>query len=126
MANGTPAGGASTSDILTAIKNIVTALATAAQNYLNVQGAVNAAAITAPTVVKVGAGRIAEVSIIVAGSGTGFIYDGATTSATTKPLWIIPESAKSDGEPYIVNFPYSFGLLIVPGAGGQKVSVSYS
>ncbi len=116
---------ASTSDILSAIKNIVLALATAAQNYLNVQGATNAAAISSPTVVKASAGRIASVSIIVAGSGTGFIYDGATTSATAKPLWVIPAAAKTSGEPYVVNFPANFGLLVSPGTG-QTVSVSFS
>jgi hypothetical protein len=120
-----PTNTASTSDVLSAIKNIVLALATAAQNYLNVQGATNAAAISVPTVVKASAGRIASVSIIVAGSGTGFIYDGTTLTATTKPLWVIPEAAKSNGEPYVVNFPASFGLLVVPGTG-QTVSVSYS
>ena len=120
-----PTNTASTSDVLSAIKNIVLALATAAQNYLNVQGAVNSAAIKTPTVVKNSAGRIASVSIIVAGSGTGFIYDGATLTATTKPLWVIPEAAKASGEPYLVNFPTSFGLLVVPGTG-QTVSVSYS
>jgi hypothetical protein len=120
-----PTNTASTSDVLSAIKNIVLALATAAQNYLNVQGAVNAAAIKTPTVVKNSAGRIASVSIIVAGSGTGFIYDGATLTATTRPLWVIPEAAKTSGEPYLVNFPTSFGLLVVPGTG-QTVSVSYS
>src|ERR1700679_1679330 len=120
-----PANTASTSDVLSAIKNIVTALATAAQNYLNVQGLINFAGITAPTVVKVSAGRICEISIITAGSGTGFVYDGATLTATTNTLWLIPEAAKSDGEPYVVNLPCSFGVLIVPGAG-QKLSGSYS
>lgn len=47
-----PTNTASTSDVLSAIKNIVLALATAAQNYLNVQGAKNAAAISTPTVIK--------------------------------------------------------------------------
>jgi hypothetical protein len=125
MAVNTPSGGASTSDVLTAIKNIVTALATAAQNYLNVQGATNAAAISVPTVVKASPGRIARVSIIVAGSGTGFIYDGVTLAATTRPLWVIPETAKADGEPYEVDFACAFGLLVVPGTG-QTVSVGYS
>lgn len=125
MAAPPPTNTASTSDILSATKNIVLALATAAQNYLNVQGATNAAAITAPTVIKASAGRVAQVSVIVAGSGTGFIYDGATLTATTKPLWVIPESAKSDGEPYVVNMPASFGLLVVPGTG-QTLTVSFS
>lgn len=125
MADNPPTNTASTSDVLSAIKNIVLALATAAQNYLNVQGLINFAAITAPTVVKTSAGRICEISIITPGSGTGFVYDGATLTSTTRPLWVIPETAKADGEPYVVNLPTSFGLLIVPGTG-QKLSGSYS
>jgi hypothetical protein len=120
-----PPGGASTADVLTAIKNIVTALGTASQNFLNVNGITNAANISVPTVVKTSAGRIARVSIIVAGSATGFVYDGASLTATTKPLWVIPAAAQPNGEPYEVNFATSFGLLIVPGAG-QTVSVGFS
>src|ERR1700744_577939 len=92
MADPITSGTASTSDVLTAIKNIVTALAIAAQNYLNVQGAVNAANISSPTVVKTSAGRIASVSVLTAGSATGLIYDGATLTATTKPVYVIPTS----------------------------------
>lgn len=112
---------ASLSDILTAAKNIVTGLSTLAQNYLNVQGALNFAGLTAPTVVKSSGGRIAVVSVIVAGSAAGFIYDGITTSAMTKPLYVIPPAVGV----YVVNLPTSFGLLVVPGAG-QTVSGSYS
>jgi hypothetical protein len=121
----TPVGSASLADILTATKNIVTALATATQAYLNVEGQTNSANISVPTVVKASAGRIARVSVIVAGSATGFIYDGASLTATTKPLWIIPEAAATNGEPYVVKFPTSFGLLVVPGTG-QTVTVSWS
>ena len=123
MADPITSGTASTSDVLTAIKNIVTALAIAAQNYLNVQGAVNAANISSPTVVKTSAGRIASVSVLTAGSATGLIYDGATLTATTKPVYVIPTSVGT--EPYVVNMPLSFGLLVVPGSG-QVVTVSYS
>lgn len=123
MAPNAPTGGASLSDILTPIKNIVTALATEAQNYLNVQGAVNAAGITAPTIVSSKAGRIASVSVIVAGSGAGSIYDAVSLSDTTKPIYIIP-TAVAD-EPYVVNMPISFGIVVVPG-GSQTVTVSYS
>lgn len=112
---------ASLSDILTAVKNIVTALATEAQNYLNVHGAVNAANISVPTVVKPIAGRIARLSVINAGSATGLIYDGNSLTATTRPLAVIPSAV----EIIEINFPFSFGLLIVPGTG-QTVSVSYS
>lgn len=123
MANAPVTNTASLSDIMSTVKNIVTALATEAQNYLDVQGAVNAAAISTPTVVKAVAGRIASVSVLVAGSATGLIYDGATLTATTKPIYVIPSAVGT--EPYVVNFPLSFGLLVVPGSG-QTVTVSYS
>ena len=123
MASPTPTGGASTSDVLTAIKNIVTALATAAQNYLNVQGLINAANISTPTLVSTKEGRICSVSVLAAGSATGLIYDGALLTATTKPIYVIPTSVGT--EPYVVNMPLSFGLLVVPGSG-QVVTVSYS
>jgi hypothetical protein len=123
MAGPTPTGGASTSDVLTAIKNIVTALATAAQNYLNVQGLINAANISTPTLVSTKEGRICSVSVLTAGSATGLIYDGALLTATTKPIYVIPTSVGT--EPYVVNMPLSFGLLVVPGSG-QVVTVSYS
>lgn len=113
--------GASTSDILTTLKNIVTALNAATQAYLNVNGQSDYAAITAATVVKSTPGRIASVSITVAGSAPGIVYDGATTGATTRPVWIIPNTV---GEAF-VNFPMSYGILVVPGSG-QTVAVSYS
>jgi hypothetical protein len=121
----TPTAGASTSDILSAIKNIVTALATAAQNYLNVQGLTTSGsvALIAPTVIKSTAGRVCSVSVIVPGSAVGHIYDGATLAATTKPLYIIPDAVGL--EPYVVNMPASFGILVVP-SDGQTVTVSYS
>ena len=123
MAGPTPTGGASTSDVLTAIKNIVTALATAAQNYLNVQGLINAANISTPTLVSTKAGRICSVSVLTAGSATGLIYDGALLTATTKPIYVIPTSVGT--EPYVVNMPVSFGIVVSPGSG-QVVTVSYS
>jgi hypothetical protein len=113
--------GASTSDILTALKNIVLALNNATQTYLNVNGTLTAANITTPTVVKSSAGRIARLSVIVAGTAPGMIYDGATLTARTKPLGVIPNSIENT----IINLATSFGLLVVPGAG-QTVTVGYS
>lgn len=130
MANGTTTqptagptqtAGGSVSDVLTTLKNLVTGLANLTQQYLNVEGVLNFAGLTAPTVVKASSGRIARVSVIVAGSAPGMIYDGATLSATTKPLDVIPNTVGV----YVVNIPTSFGLLVVPGSG-QTVSGSYS
>jgi len=112
---------ASTSDVLSAIKNIVTALATATQTYLNVNGTLNAANIATPTVVKTSAGRIARISVITAGTSTGIVYDGETLTATTKPLGVMPNTVGI----FTVNLATSFGLLVVPGTG-QVVTVGYS
>jgi hypothetical protein len=119
--SGVGPSGASLSDILTAIKNLVIALSTLTTDYLNVQGLVNFAGITAPTVIKATSGRVAVISVVVAGTSPGFVYDGVTLTARTKPLGVIPNVVGV----YSVNLPTSFGLLVVPGAG-QTVSGSYS
>lgn len=114
-------GGASLSDLLTAAKNIVQAVNSLAQTYLNVQGAQNFAGLTATTVVKATAGRVANISVIVAGSADGAVYDSAATGNTTKPLFVIPMTVGV----FVVNLPASFGITIVPGTG-QTVSGSFS
>lgn len=127
MAATTPGqtGGGSLSDLLTAAQNIAKGIALLTQSYLNVNGVMNFAAIAVPTVIKPSAGRICRISITTAGSATGMVYDGATVNALSKPLWVIPMAAKSDGEPYEVQFATNFGLLIVPGTG-MVVSGTYS
>lgn len=114
-------GGASLSDLLTVAKNIVQAVNSLAQTYLNVQGAQNFAGLTAATVVKSSAGRIANISVIVAGSAAGAVYDSAATGSTSKPLFVIPMTVGV----YVVNLPASFGIVISPGTG-QSISGSFS
>src|ERR1700743_807974 len=119
--NPLPQSGASLSDILTAIKNLVLAISTLTQDYMSVQGLVNAPNITVPTVVKNTAGRIATVSVLPAGTTTGAIYDSPSSSASTKILGIIPMTVGV----FVVNLPASFGIFVAPGAG-QAGAVSYS
>lgn len=113
--------GASLSDILTAIKNLVIAISTLTQDYMNVQGLLNAPNISTPTVVKASSGRLAVVSVISAGTTLGYAYDSSSTTARSKTLSIIPNELGN----FPVNMPASFGLLVVPGTG-QVVTVSYS
>jgi hypothetical protein len=108
-------------DILTAAKNLVTAVNTVAQNYLNVQGASNLPDLTAATVLKTTAGRVCNVVVTVAGSAPGSVYDSNTTTGTSKKLFVIPNTTGV----YVVNMPTRIGLLVVPGTG-QTVTVSYS
>jgi hypothetical protein len=115
-------GTTSLSDILSAIKNLVLAVNGLTQTYLNVQGLANTAEITALTVVKAGAGRLCRVSVLVAGSTVGSIYDGASLSApTTENIYVIPNTVGV----YDVNIPCGYGILVAPGAG-QNVTVSWS
>lgn len=120
-----PQPGASLSDILTSIKNLVIALNGATQAFNNVNGVSTTEAISTTTVVKTTPGRVASVSIITAGSTTGTIYDSSSKQVTTAPLWVIPEAAKSTGEPYVVNLPTDVGILVVPGSG-QVLTLSWS
>ena len=110
----------SLTDILTAAKNIVTAINGAAQNYINVQGAQSLANITAPTLVKASAGRVVVVSVSVAGA-VGAIYDANSATATTNKLYVIPAATGV----VILNIPTNFGIVVAPGAG-QVVAISYS
>jgi len=113
--------GASTSDILTTLKNIVTALNNETQTYLNVNGLLNSGPITVPTVIKTAAGRVAVAAVTTAGSTVGIIYDGASLTATTKPIAPIAEAVSVQ----IINMPVAFGILVIPGAG-MSVTLSYS
>ena len=112
---------ASLDDILTATKNVVTALNNASQTYLNVQGARSQPNITVPTLVKLGAGRLAVVSVVNGGSSAGYIYDANSSSSTSNPIFSIPTTAGAS----FVNIPVVSGVVVAPGTG-QSVTVSYS
>ena len=116
-----PTGGASLSDLLSTAKNIVLALSTLANNYLNVQGQINYPNITAPTVVKASGGRIALISVTTAGSTPGVIYDSSSASSTTYPMAAIPEAVGITA----CSIPTSYGIFVVPGSG-QSVTLVYS
>lgn len=111
----------SLSDILTAAKNVVTAINNVAQTYINVQGARVATGITAATVVSTGPGRVATVSSVIGGSVEGYVYDSTSTAVTTAPLCVIH---KTEGV-YVINLPVVNGIVVAPGTG-QTVTISYS
>lgn len=111
----------SMNDILTAAQNIVTAINGAASTYLSVQGISNVTGITSATVVKSVPGRICTLTVVVAGSGAGMVYDSNSTSVTSKPIFAVPATAGI----YVLNFPALYGITIAPGTG-QTISASYS
>ena len=110
----------SLSDILTATKNIVTAINGAAQTYLNVQGVRNCAEISSATLVVSGPSRVAVVSVTTAGV-VGAIYDTNSASSTSNLIYVIPATVGVVN----VNIPVSYGIVVAPGSG-QVVTISYA
>jgi hypothetical protein len=83
--------------------------------------------ITAATVVKATPGTIYSISIVVAGSADGAIYDHATTSgvAAANQIGAIPQTDGGLLNYGSVGFPCTAGIVIVPGTG-QTISIAYA
>lgn len=77
--------------------------------------------IAANTLVKTGAGRVAKVSVLVAGSAGG-VYDAATIVGGTSAnqIAVIPAVVGV----YEIDFPVSNGIVLKPGAS-QVLAISY-
>lgn len=118
-ANQLPAAGAT--QLLNSLQALVQALNGAATSYANIVGVANFGPITTATVIKSSAGRICEIAVISAGTTTGYVYDSASTSATTAIMIPIPNIVGV----YKVQWPMATGLLVIPGAG-QTISGTYS
>ena len=116
-----PQSGFSYSDIMTTLQNVVKAVNSASIVYQGVQGSQNRAAMTAATLVKGSAGRLAVVVVTTTSTNAGAVYDAPATGITTTPIYTIPATVGV----YVVNMPVSLGILVVPGTG-QTVTVSYS
>lgn len=104
--------------------NAVTLANTDAQgNQLVAAGSLTALNITAASVVKTGAGRVAKVSVLVAGSAAGSVNDAATTgaAAVANQLAVVPNTVGI----YLIDMPITNGLVVTPGTG-QTLAVSYS
>jgi hypothetical protein len=112
---------ASLSDLLTTAKNIASAINGVSQAYVAVQGAKVFQNIAATTVVNRTPGRLAVVSVTVAGTTTGTIYDSASTGITSRPIYTIPNTVGV----VFVNLPVVYGVVVAPGTG-QAVTVSYT
>lgn len=79
--------------------------------------------ITAATVVKAVGGRVAKVSVLVAGSAVGAVHNCATTGAVAagNKVAVIADTVGV----YDIDFPCSTGITVVPGTG-QTLAVSFA
>ena len=111
---------ASIADILTAAKNLVTAVNGLGQTYLQVNGSLRSVSATGttPVLISSGQGRLASISVTASsGSNTGMIYD----LSSTDPSGIVIANSLCfidhvKGVTY-ANLPYNNGLVVVPGSG---------
>ena len=112
---------ASLSDILTAAKNLVTSVNQLGRTYLKVNGVARSATLTTTTLVSSGEGRLASVSVVVAGSSACVVYDSNAATSLTSSLAAVTNVVGVT----VINMPYDNGLVVVPGTG-MTVVISYS
>jgi len=113
---------ASLDDILTTQKNGVQAI-NGYVNWLSTHdGSYSTKEVSASKVIKSTAGWLSTVSVIVAGSTQGYIYDTNSTSALSgNRIYAVPNTLGI----YQVQIPFATGLVFVPGTG-SIVSIGYS
>ena len=113
---------ASLDDLLTATKNIVTALNGINTTFSRFLGNVTSTTITSSTLVVSGPGRLINFVVLVAGTGNGAIYNSTSTSSppASSELVVIPQTIGV----FPVGAVFTSGLSVVPGTG-QTISVTY-
>lgn len=85
-------------------------------------GTTSSTTVTAATVVATGNGRLVNISVVVAGSTTGFVYNAASTTVTaSQALAAAPNTIGT----YANGSNYTVGLVVVPGTG-QSLNITYS
>lgn len=80
---------------------------------------------TAPTVVKAGAGRVSRVNVIVAGTAAGGVYDCLTTAAASalNQIASIPTLSTAQLGSLALDCNVITGLVILPGTGQTLTAI---
>lgn len=117
---------ASLDDILTTQKNGVVAINDYVIALNRLAGTNNTKEIAAATtlLVKSSSGWLATITVIVAGSTTGYIYDTNNASLlTNNRIYAIPSSLGIGT--YQIQVPFASGLAVVTGTG-SVISLGYT
>lgn len=114
---------ASLDDILTTHKNGVVAINALNQTWLRGQGVSTSQTVSANTAISTTKGYLVSVSVVVAGSSAGKIYNTTsnTTAIASNLLAVVPNTAGV----YTLGLNYNAGLYLIPGTG-QEFNVTYT
>lgn len=114
---------ASLDDILTTQKNGVVAINALNQTLLRGQGTSTSQTVSANTAILTTKGYLVSVSVVVAGSSAGKIYNATsnTTALASNLLATVPNSVGVIS----LGLNYNSGLFIEPGTG-QSLNVTYT
>lgn len=114
---------ASLDDILTAQKNGVQAINSVNNTNQSLQGSVNSGEISTTKYFKTQYGWVARISVIVAGSTTGMIYDANSVAGavTGNRLYVIQNTVGIQS----VMLPVNNGIVVTPGTG-MILTISYN
>ena len=111
---------ASLDDLLTTQKNGVVAINAYATALNTHAGVYNSKEVSVASVIKSSSGWLATVSVIVAGSTQGYLYD-ATSAVAGSRIYAVPNTLGI----YQIQVPFATGLYFSPGTG-SIISVGYS
>ena len=114
---------ASTDDLLTVYKSYVSAVAAFNTTIPKYFGQLTLLTVTSPTVIATGMGRVVNVSVTVAGSAAGAIYNWSSATGYTSmyQLFVVPNALGITN----VGLFFTNGILLVPGTG-QSLNITYS
>jgi len=114
---------ASLDDILTTQKNGVVAINGYTNALLRGQGYYTSATVTGATLVVPGRGYLVSWTVVVAGTGSGMIYNYSAASGYSAANALCPTGTTLGVQP--AGLVFTNGLVIVPGTG-QSINVTYS
>lgn len=114
---------ASLADILTTQKNAVIGVNNLSDTLYNLEGFRNSREVSATALLQQGDSWVARISVIVAGSSTGLIYDAPSVglAGTGNRLYVIPNTVGI----HEVKLPANQGIVVTPGTG-MILCVSFS
>lgn len=109
-------------DVITTLKNVVTALSSIGNALRRYEGTVTSKTVTGTTLICSGEGYLVNYSVVVTSTTAGMIYDSNSTGTT--PAEDAMTITLATTGVHTCGIAFSSGLVVVPGAS-QSINVTY-